>query len=165
MAKIIKPNSIGGIKATIIDELGSNTIAAAATMAPPSINGKRRPSLFQVRSDAAPTIGCTSKPIIGAANQNNDSDDRSAPKSDKIRLTLPFCSAKPICTPRKPKLRFQNCQKESLGCFITGPRIFLFYYDAPYVGLNYTIAAILRKTVHTYSSCCCTVLALLPAIP
>ena len=127
MAKITKPNNIGGIKATTIEEFGSSIMAQAATMAPPSIKGKRRPSLFQVRSDAAPTIGCTSKPMIGAANQNSDNDDKSAPKSDKIRLTLPFCSAKPICTPKKPKLRFQICQKDNLGCFIPAPRMNLLF--------------------------------------
>ena len=38
-----------------------------------------------------------------------------APSVSKIRLTLAFCSAKPIWMPRNPKLMFQISQKLSLG--------------------------------------------------
>ena len=38
-----------------------------------------------------------------------------APSVSKIRLTLAFCSAKPIWIPRNPKLIFQISQKLSLG--------------------------------------------------
>nr|GFB83762.1 hypothetical protein [Tanacetum cinerariifolium] len=60
-------------------------------------------------------MGCTSRPVVGAAIQRNANLSSCAPIVSKMRLMLPFCSAKPNWIPRKPKLMFQICQKLSRG--------------------------------------------------
>ena len=114
-ATINAPITIGAKKATNIGALGSKIIPNTAAIAPARMNGRRRPNRFHVLSDAEPTIGWTINPMIGATSQNSDSEWRSAPKSERIRLTFAFCSAKPNWTPRKPKLTFHICQKERRG--------------------------------------------------
>ena len=115
-ASIIAPNSMGAIIATNKGAFGMSSMPIAAAMAPARINGRRRPKRPQVRSEAAPTQGCTMRPMMGATNQYSESECKSAPRSDKIRLTLAFCSANPNCTPKNPKLTFQICQNDKLGC-------------------------------------------------
>ena len=60
-------------------------------------------------------IGCTTRPVSGAAIHRPGSESISAPRVWKMRLTLAFCSAKPNWMPRKPKHMFQICQNESCG--------------------------------------------------
>jgi hypothetical protein len=38
-----------------------------------------------------------------------------APRVEKIRLVLAFCSAKPNWMPKKPKLMFHSCQNDRRG--------------------------------------------------
>ena len=64
------PKNTGGIIAATNSELGIKNIAIAETIAPPRINGIRRPNFVHVRSLDIPIIGCTIKPAIGAASQN-----------------------------------------------------------------------------------------------
>jgi hypothetical protein len=90
-------------------------MAAADTIAPPRIKGTRLPSLVQVLSLLRPTMGCTIRPAIGAASQKRLRSWGSAPMAERILLVLAFCREYPICTPKKPKLIFQICQKLRRG--------------------------------------------------
>ena len=60
-------------------------------------------------------IGCTSRPVTGAASQNSARSSGWAPSVEKMRLVLAFCSAKPNWMPKKPKLMFHNCQNDRRG--------------------------------------------------
>ena len=89
-------------------ELGITNSARLASSAPSRKYGRRRPNRgLQVLSERWPMIGCTISPVIGAAIHRMASSPTSAPSVWKMRLTLPFCSSKPIWMPRKPKLMFQ----------------------------------------------------------
>ena len=65
------PKNTGGIIAATNSEFGIKNMAMAETIAPPKINGIRRPRRVHVRSLDIPMIGCTMSPAIGAASQNN----------------------------------------------------------------------------------------------
>src|SRR5688500_5952621 len=75
-------------------------------------------------------IGCTTRPVTGAASQNRASWSGSAPSVEKMRLVLAFCSAKPNWIPKKPKLMFHSCQNDRRGLlidvYIRGPAVFLY---------------------------------------
>ena len=60
-------------------------------------------------------IGCTRRPVTGAASQYRARLSGSAPSVEKMRLVLAFCSAKPNWMPKKPKLMFQSCQNDRRG--------------------------------------------------
>ena len=60
-------------------------------------------------------IGCTSRPVSGAAIHSSGSASFSAPRVWKMRDMKPPCSAKPNWMPRKPKDMFQICQKDRRG--------------------------------------------------
>ncbi len=63
-------------------------------------------------------MGCTSKPVTGAASQNSARSSGLAPRVEKIRLVLAFWRAKPNWMPKKPKLIFHNCQNDSMGLLV-----------------------------------------------
>src|SRR3990167_3885580 len=67
-------------------------------------------------------MGWTTSPVTGAAIHRTGMFSSLAPSVSKIRLTLAFCSAKPIWMPRKPKLMFQISQnvRRGLGRRATG---------------------------------------------
>ena len=92
--------------------LGKSSITATAMSAPTSKYGLRRPRRFQVLSEYLPTIGCTIIPINGGRIQKKLSVWGSAPKVAKIREIFALCSAYAIYTPKKPKLRLNNCAKD-----------------------------------------------------
>src|ERR671921_2450096 len=60
-------------------------------------------------------MGWTSNPVTGAAIHRIGMFSTLAPRVSKMRLTLAFCSAKPIWMPRKPKLMFQISQNDKRG--------------------------------------------------
>ncbi len=64
-------------------------------------------------------IGCTSRPVTGAASHRIDSSLISAPRVEKIRLVLVFCRANPNWMPKKPKLIFHSCQNDRRGLLVS----------------------------------------------
>ncbi len=60
-------------------QLGMARSASVESRAPTRKYGFRRPSEFQVRSLMCPTMGCTSRPVSGAAIQSSASSFSLAP--------------------------------------------------------------------------------------
>ena len=60
-------------------------------------------------------MGCTMRPVSGAATHRMGMSSALAPRLEKMRLVLAFCSAKPNWMPINPKLMFQICQKLRRG--------------------------------------------------
>ena len=63
---------------------------------PTAMKGLRRPHGPSTRSLQCPTIGWTSRPVIGAAAQRSGSWAVSAPSVWNIRLVLTFCKPQTI---------------------------------------------------------------------
>ena len=61
------------------EECGINTSAIEARTAPIRKYGRRRPSRHQVRSLMCPMMGCTRRPVSGAASHSKGSEASSAP--------------------------------------------------------------------------------------
>jgi len=97
MEILIDASIIHNIPAAIqrAGEFGINMMAIEASTAPTRKYGHLLPSLFHVLSLICPIIGCTIKPVTGAAIQSSGILSMSAPKVSKILLTFAFCSAKP----------------------------------------------------------------------
>ena len=105
---IAAANSSGAPKAGLN---GIRKSAMADRMAPVRKYGRRRPRRFQVRSERWPMIGCTSRPVSGAATHSAGRSSMLDPSVWKTRLMFEFCSAKPIWMPKNPKLIFHSPAK------------------------------------------------------
>ena len=78
-------------------------------------------------SEKAPRwAGRSCRPAVPA--RSSSGGWTSAPSDLKMLDVLEFWSEYPICTPRKPKLRFQICQNESLGLVISVFRLVFRLY-------------------------------------
>ena len=65
----MKAPMANGAKASSNGALGIRARARAETMAPPRMNGTRRPNRVQVPSEKSPTMGWMTRPATGAASQ------------------------------------------------------------------------------------------------